>query len=158
MRYSKRLLAASALLATIGLGSEASAASGRSPLGTGLIRGGITNPRLSFETILEFGNSAPPVTVVENSSINIARVIQFGGTGTVDATIVQNGTRNYVDVIQFGGTTNAAIGQFGANNIADITQVGTSTNALLLQEGAMNTATVQQFGRFNWLSIFQFSR
>ncbi|WP_247409505.1 response regulator [Bradyrhizobium sp. 23] len=87
-----------------------------------------------------------------------ARVIQIGGTGTVDATIIQNGTRNYVDVIQVGGTTNLAIGQSGVSNIADITQVGNSTNVLLLQIGDMNTGTVRQFGRFNWLSIFQFSR
>ncbi|WP_245288414.1 MULTISPECIES: hypothetical protein [unclassified Bradyrhizobium] len=57
-----------------------------------------------------------------------------------------------------GGTTNLAIGQSGVSNIADITQVCNSTNALLLQIGDMNTGTVRQFGRFNWLSIFQFSR
>ena len=94
---------------------------------------------------------------MENSRINIARVIEIG-TGTVDATIVQNGTRNYVNVIQVGSTTNALIGQSGVSNTADITQVGNSTNALLLQVGNMNTGSIRQFGRFNWLAIFQFAR
>ncbi|WP_276576958.1 curlin [Bradyrhizobium sp. 35] len=137
------------MLAAVSVASEASA---------GSVQRGVTNRNVSIETIVQFGNDVQPVTIEENSSINIARVIQIGGTGTVDAKIIQNGTRNYVDVIQVGGTTNLAIGQSGVSNIADITQVGNSTNALLLQIGDMNTGTVRQFGRFNWLSIFQFSR
>jgi len=138
-----------ALLTAVSVASEASA---------GSVQRGVTNRNVSIETVVQFGNNVQPVTIEENSRINIARVIQIGGTGTVDATIIQNGTRNYVDVIQVGGTTNLAIGQSGVSNIADITQVGNSTNALLLQIGDMNTGTVRQFGRFNWLSIFQFSR
>ncbi|WP_245284053.1 curlin [Bradyrhizobium sp. Cp5.3] len=118
----------------------------------------MTNRNVSIETIVEFGNNVQPVTIEENSRINIARVIEIGGTGTVDATIVQNGVRNYVDVIQVGGTTNALIGQSGVSNTANITQIGNSTNALLLQIGDMNTGAVRQFGHFNWLAIFQFAR
>ncbi|WP_245328908.1 curlin [Bradyrhizobium centrolobii] len=124
----------------------------------GSVQRGMTNRNVSIETIVEFGNNVQPVTIEENSRINIARVIEIGGTGTVDATIVQNGTRNYVDVIQVGGTTNALIGQSGVSNIANLTQAGNSTNALLLQVGDMNTGAVRQFGRFNWLAIFQFGR
>jgi len=142
-------LAFAALLAAVSVASEASA---------GSVQRGVTNRNVSIETVVQFGNDVQPVTIEESSRINIARVIQIGGTGTVDATILQNGTRNYVDVIQVGGTTNVAIGQSGVSNIADITQVGNSTNALLLQIGAMNTGAVRQFGRFNWLAIFQFSR
>ncbi|UFW75873.1 curlin [Bradyrhizobium sp. WU425] len=149
MICGRLLLALAALLAAVSVAFEASA---------GSVQRGVTNRNVSIETIVQFGNDVQPVTIEENSSINIARVIQIGGTGTVDATIIQNGTRNYVDVIQVGGTTNLAIGQSGVSNIADITQVGNSTNALLLQIGDMNTGTVRQFGRFNWLSIFQFSR
>ncbi|MCK1306094.1 MULTISPECIES: curlin [unclassified Bradyrhizobium] len=149
MKCGRLLVAMAALLAAVSVASEASA---------GSVQRGVTNRNVSIETIVQFGNDVQPVTIEENSSINIARVIQIGGTGTVDATIIQNGTRNYVDVIQVGGTTNLAIGQSGVSNIADITQVGNSTNALLLQIGDMNTGTVRQFGRFNWLSIFQFSR
>ncbi|MCK1322386.1 curlin [Bradyrhizobium sp. 156] len=149
MICGRLLLALAALLAAVSVASEASA---------GSVQRGVTNRNVSIETIVQFGNDVQPVTIEENSSINIARVIQIGGMGTVDATIIQNGTRDYVDVIQVGGTTNLAIGQSGVSNIADITQVGNSTNALLLQIGDMNTGTVRQFGRFNWLSIFQFSR
>ena len=149
MKRGRLLLALAALLAAVSVASEASA---------GSVQRGVTNRNVSIETVLQFGNDVQPVTIEENSRIDIARVIQIGCTGTVDATIIQNGTRNYVDVIQVGGTTNVAIGQSGVSNIADITQVGTSTNALLLQIGDMNTGTVRQFGRFNWLSIFQFSR
>ena len=149
MKRGRLLLALAALLAAVSVASEASA---------GSVQRGVTNRNVSIETVVQFGNDVQPVTSEENSRINIARVIQIGGTGTVDATIIQNGTRNYVDVIQVGGTTNVAIGQSGVSNIADITQVGNSTNALLLQIGDMNTGTVRQFGRFNWLSIFQFSR
>ena len=148
MKCARLLLALAALFA-VSVASEASA---------GSVQRGVTNRNVSIQTVVEFGNNVQPVTIEENSRINIARVIQIGGTGTVDATIIQNGTRNYVDVIQVGGTANLAIGQSGVSNIADITQVGNSTNALLLQIGDMNTGTVRQFGRFNWLSIFQFSR
>ncbi|MCK1288246.1 curlin [Bradyrhizobium sp. 44] len=149
MKCGRVLLVVAALLAAVSVASEVSA---------GSVQRGVTNRNVSIETIVQFGNNVQPVTIEENSRINIARVIQIGGTGTVDATIIQNGTRNYVDVIQVGGTTNLAIGQSGVSNIADVTQVGNSTNALLLQIGDMNTGTVRQFGRFNWLSIFQFSR
>ncbi|TWB01280.1 minor curlin subunit [Bradyrhizobium stylosanthis] len=145
----KRVMAAAAVLAAIGTATQAEA---------GSVQRSVTNRNVSIETIVQFGNDVQPVTIEENSRINIARVIQIGGTGTVDATIIQNGTRNYVNVIQVGGTTNAAVGQSGLSNIADITQVGNSTNALLLQIGDMNTGAVRQFGRFNWLAIFQFGR
>ncbi|WP_342740500.1 curlin [Bradyrhizobium sp. B117] len=149
MRYGKQLLVLAALLVTIGAATQASAGSAQRTL---------TNPNVSIETIVQFGDNVQPVTIEENSRINIARVIQIGGTGTVDATIVQNGVRNYVDVIQVGGTTNASVGQSGLSNTAEITQIGNSTNALLLQIGDMNTGAVRQFGRFNWLAIFQFGR
>ena len=149
MRHGRHLLALGALLATIGTATHASA---------GSVQRSVTNRNVSIETIVQFGNNVQPVTIEENSRVNIARVIQIGGTGTVDATIIQNGTRNYVDVIQVGGTTNAAIGQSGISNTADITQIGNSTNALLLQIGDLNSGAVRQFGRFNWLAIFQFGR
>ncbi|MBR0839146.1 curlin [Bradyrhizobium liaoningense] len=142
-------LALAVLLGAIGTATQACA---------GSIQRGVTNRNVSIETIVQFGDNVQPVTIEENSRINIARVIQIGGTGTVDATIIQNGTRNYANVIQVGGTTNAVIGQSGVSNTADITQIGSSTNALLLQIGDMNTGSVRQFGRFNWLAIFQFSR
>ena len=149
MRYGKQLLMLAALLAAIGTTTPASA---------GSVQRSVTKGNVSVETVVQFGNEVQPVTIGENSRINIARVIQIGGTGTVDATIIQNGTRNYANVIQVGGTTNAIIGQSGVSNTADITQIGNSTNALLLQIGDMNTGAVRQFGRFNWLAIFQFGR
>ena len=149
MRYGKQLLMLAALLAAIGTTTPASA---------GSVQRSVTKGNVSVETVVQFGNEVQPVTIEENSRINIARVIQIGGTGTVDATIIQNGTRNYANVIQVGGTTNAIIGQSGVSNTADITQIGNSTNTLLLQTGDMNRGAVRQFGRFNWLAIFQFSR
>ncbi|WBL82656.1 curlin [Bradyrhizobium xenonodulans] len=148
-RALKHALALAALLAVVGTATQACA---------GSVQRSVTNRNVSIETVVQFGDNVQPVTIEENSRINIARVIQIGGTGTVDATIIQNGTRNYANVIQVGGTTNAAIGQSGLSNTADITQIGNSTNALLLQIGDMNTGAVRQFGRFNWLAIFQFSR
>ncbi|QOG20701.1 curlin [Bradyrhizobium arachidis] len=145
----RHVLAAAALLAVVGTATQAPA---------GSVQRTLTNRNVSIETIVQFGNDVQPVTIEENSRINIARVIQIGGTGTVDATIIQNGVRNYANVIQVGGTTNAAVGQSGLSNTADITQIGNSTNALLLQIGDMNTGAVRQFGRFNWLAIFQFGR
>src|SRR4051794_27099168 len=137
MKCGRVLLVVAALLAAGRVASEAS---------PGSVQRGVTNRNVSIETVVQFGNGDQPVTIEENSSINIARVIQIGGTGTVDATIIQNGTRNYVDVIQVGGTTNLAIGQSGVSNIADITQVGNSTNALLLQIGDMNTGRCDNSG------------
>jgi minor curlin subunit len=145
----KRTLAVVVLLAAIGTVSSASA---------GSVQRGTSNRAVSIQTIVQFGDNVQPVTIEESSRVNIARVIQIGGTGTVDATIIQNGERNFASVIQVGGTTNAAIGQSGLSNTAEVTQVGTSTNALLLQIGDMNTGAVRQFGRFNWLAIFQFAR
>ncbi|RXT45053.1 curlin [Bradyrhizobium betae] len=144
-----RVLAVAALFAALGAATPASA---------GSVQRSVTNRNVSIETIVQFGDNVQPVTIEENSRVNIARVIQIGGTGTVDATIIQNGARNYANVIQVGGTTNAAVGQSGLSNTADIVQVGNSTNALLLQIGDMNTGAVRQFGRFNWLAIFQFGR
>ena len=143
------VLVGASILAAIGTATQASA---------GSIQRSVTNRNVSIETVVQFGDNVQPVTIEENSRINIARVIQIGGTGTVEATIIQNGTRNNANVIQVGGTTNAIIGQSGASNTAEITQIGNSTNALLLQIGDMNTGAVRQFGRFNWLAIFQFSR
>lgn len=145
----RRALALAAMLAAIGSATQACA---------GTVQRSVTNRNVRIETVVQFGDNVQPVTIEENSRINIARVIQIGGTGTVDATIIQNGTRNYANVIQVGGTTNAVIGQSGVSNTADITQIGNSTNALLLQIGDMNTGAVRQFGRFNWLAIFQFGR
>ncbi|MBR0974954.1 curlin [Bradyrhizobium japonicum] len=149
MRCGRQALAMIAAFATMGAVTEASA---------GSVQRSVTNRNVSIETVVEFGNNVQPVTIEQSSRINIARVIEIGGTGTVDATIVQNGTRNYANVIQMGGTTNALIGQSGTSNTAEITQIGNSTNALLLQVGDMNTGAVSQFGRFNWLAIFQFGR
>lgn len=150
MRWVRQMLAVTTLLAAVSVATESRA---------GSIQRGVSNPNVSIQTIVEFGNNVQPVTIVENSKINIARVIEIGGaSSTVDATIVQNGITNIVNVIQVGGTTNALIGQSGVNNIASITQVGNSTNALLLQIGNMNTGTVRQFGHFNWAAIFQFGR
>ncbi|MDA9422107.1 MULTISPECIES: minor curlin subunit [Bradyrhizobium] len=149
MRHGRHVLVMMAALAAGSVATEASA---------GSVQRSVTNRNVSIETVVQFGDSVQPVTIEENSRINIARVIQIGGTGTADATIVQDGTRNYANVIQVGGTTNAVIGQSGVSNTAGITQIGNSTNALLLQIGDMNTGTVRQFGRFNWLAIFQFGR
>ncbi|QOZ09035.1 curlin [Bradyrhizobium sp. CCBAU 51765] len=149
MRRGRHILVMMAALAAGSVVTEASA---------GSVQRSMTNRNVSIETVVQFGNNVQPVTIEENSRINIARVIQIGATGTVDATIVQNGTRNYANVIQVGGTTNAAIGQSGVRNTAEITQIGNSTSALLLQIGDMNTGAVRQFGRFNWLAIFQFGR
>lgn len=145
----RRVLALAAMLAAVGAATQACA---------GTVQRSVTNRNVSIQTVVQFGDNVRPVTIEESSRVNIARVIQIGGTGTVDATIIQNGTRNYANVIQVGGTTNAAIGQSGVSNTAEITQIGNSTNALLLQIGDMNTGAVRQFGRFNWLAIFQFSR
>ncbi|WFU28503.1 curlin [Bradyrhizobium sp. CB1717] len=145
----KRVVTAAVLLAAVATSTQAPAAT---------VLRSVTDRNVRIDTVVQFGNDLQPVTIEEHSQINIARVIQFGGTGTVDAAIIQNGTSNYANVIQVGGTTNAAVGQSGLSNIADITQVGNSTNALLLQIGDMNTGAVRQFGRFNWLAIFQFGR
>jgi minor curlin subunit len=149
MRHGRHVLVMMAALAAGSVATEASA---------GSVQRSVSNRNVSIETVVQFGDSVQPVTIEENSRINIARVIQIGGTGTADATIVQDGTRNYANVIQVGGITNAVIGQSGVSNTAGITQIGNSTNALLLQIGDMNTGTVRQFGRFNWLAIFQFGR
>jgi minor curlin subunit len=95
------------MMAALAAGSVATETS------AGSVQRSMTNRNVSIETVVQFGNNVQPVTIEENSRINIARVIQIGATGTVDATIVQNGTRNYANVIQVGGTTNAAIGQSG---------------------------------------------
>jgi minor curlin subunit len=117
-----------------------------------------TNGKVSIDTVFEFGNNVQPVVINENSKVNIARVIEIGGTGPVDATIIQNGTRNIVDVFQVGATTDAVIGQSGINNSAKVTQMGNVTNSLMLQIGDMNSGSVRQFGNFNWSAIFQFGR
>jgi minor curlin subunit len=154
MRCGRQVLRASVLVQVLAVAAALAA----TPASAGSVQRSVTNRNVSIETVVQFGNDVQPVTIEESSRINIARVIQIGGTGTVDATIIQNGTRNYANVIQMGGTTNAIVGQSGVSNTADITQVGNSTNALLLQIGDMNTGAVRQFGRFNWLAIFQFGR
>jgi minor curlin subunit len=68
---SKRVLAVAALLAAIGAATQASA---------GSIQRSVTNPNVSIETIVQFGNDVQPVTIEENSRVNIARVIQIGGS------------------------------------------------------------------------------
>ncbi len=149
MRCITQAWAATALLAAMSVGPQASADS---------FERGRSNGRISMVTIVEFGNNVRPVVINENSQINIARVIEIGGTGPVDATIVQNGIRNIVDVFQVGGVTNAVIEQFGMSNTANVTQGGNFTNSLMLQIGDMNSGSVRQFGRFNWSGIFQFGR
>jgi len=119
---------------------------------------GVSNSTISFETVVEFGNNLKPVVVEESSQINIARVIQIGVTGPVDATVIQTGASNYANVMQVGSTTRVAIAQLGASNTAGITQIGSVTDTLLVQVGDMNRGTVSQFGRSNWASIFPFGR
>ena len=149
MRGFIQVWAAAAFLAAMSVSPEASAGSFQSDR---------TNGKVSIDTIFEFGNNLQPVVIDENSKINIARVIEIGGTGPVDATIIQNGTRNIVDIFQVGGTTNALIGQSGVSNIANVMQIGNVNNSLMLQIGDMNSGSVRQFGRFNWSAIFQFGR
>ncbi len=149
MRGVIRVWAATALLAAMSVSPEASAGSFQSER---------SNGKVSIETIFEFGNNVQPVVINENSQINIARVIEVGGTGAVDATIIQNGTRNVVDVFQVGATTNALIGQSGVSNTANVMQIGNVTNSLMLQIGNMNSGSVRQFGHYNWSAIFQFGR
>ncbi|MDR3487029.1 MAG: curlin [Bradyrhizobium sp.] len=149
MRGVIRVWAATALLAAMSVSPEASAGSFQSER---------SNGKVSIETIFEFGNNVQPVVINENNQINIARVIEVGGTGPVDATIIQNGTRNVVDVFQVGATTNALIGQSGVSNTANVMQIGNVTNSLMLQIGNMNSGSVRQFGHYNWSAIFQFGR
>jgi minor curlin subunit len=149
MRGFAQISAAAALLAAMSVSPSASAGSFQSER---------SNGRVTIDTIVEFGNNVQPVVINENSRINIARVIEIGGTGPVDATIIQNGTRNIVDIFQVGGTTNALIGQSGVSNTANVTQIGNVTNSLMLQVGDMNSGSVRQFGHFNWSAIFQFGR
>jgi minor curlin subunit len=149
MRGFAQISGAAALLAAMSVSPSASAGSFQSER---------SNGRVTIDTIVEFGNNVQPVVINENSRINIARVIEIGGTGPVDATIIQNGTRNIVDIFQVGGTTNALIGQSGVSNTANVTQIGNVTNSLMLQVGDMNSGSVRQFGHFNWSAIFQFGR
>ena len=138
-----RILAGTtALLAVMNVTSAASAAS-------------IQTGRVSVSTIVEFGNAVQPVVIDENSQINIARVIQIGGSGTVDSTIVQTGTLNRASVFQVGGTTNSLIDQTGVTNTASVTQIGNSTNSVIAQSGNMNTGSVSQFGNTNLSAIVQ---
>lgn len=138
-----------ASLATIFIGHAASA---------GTFESVRSNGNLSVVTIIEFGAQVQPITITESSKVNIARVIEIGGAGPVDATIIQNGVRNTVDVFQMGSSTTAIVGQSGLSNTADIVQFGGVTNSLLLQIGNMNTGSVRQSGRVNSSSIFQFGR
>ena len=149
MRRATQAWVATALLAAISVSPEASA---------GSFQSGRSNGKVSIETIVEFGNNVQPVVINENSQINIARVIEIGGTGPIDATIIQSGGRNIVSVFQVGGTTNAVIEQFGISNTANVTQIGNVTNSLMLQIGDMNSGSVRQFGRVNRSAIFQFGR
>ena len=84
MRYGRRTLRCTLVLAVLlagaGTASQAAAQS---------IQRSVTTRNVSIETVVQFGANVQPVTIEESSRINIARVIQFGGTGTVDATIVQ---------------------------------------------------------------------
>ena len=67
MRYGKQLLMLAALLAAIGTTTRASA---------GSVQRSVTKGNVSVETVVQFGNEVQPVTIEENSRINIARVIQ----------------------------------------------------------------------------------
>jgi len=115
------------------------------------------NQKVSVQTVFEIGNN--PVVINQSATnLNIANVIEFGGTGTVNATVTQSGTTNVTRVLQIGGTTNAAVLQAGTNNTAWVTQIGTNTNALIAQWGVTNTASVRQHGLANWAALFQFGR
>lgn len=149
MRRATQAWAATALLAAISVSPQASA---------GSFQSGRSNGKVSVMTIVEFGNNLQPVVINENSQINIARVIEIGGTGTIDATIIQNGSRNIANVFQVGGTTDALIEQFGISNTANVRQIGNVNNSLMLQVGDMNSGSVRQSGRANWSAIFQFGR
>lgn len=101
---------------------------------------------VSIETIIEVGNVLQPVVINQYGDINIATVIEIGGSGTVDVGIGQTGTRNYANVFQVGDTTRAAIGQSGVVNVASVMQFGSSNSSWVAQRGILNTGTISQFG------------
>jgi minor curlin subunit len=137
MTNLNRAWAFAALFAALSISSSASAGSS---WGAG------SGESITIVTVIEVGNNVNPVNIDENSQINIARVIEIGGTGPVDATIVQNGIDNYASVFQVGSSTNSVIEQFGVNNTSSVTQGGNNNNAGLLQVGTMNSGSTRQFG------------
>jgi minor curlin subunit len=110
---------------------------------------------INFETVVEFGRQAQPVTIDQSSQVNIADVIQITRSGAPTATIVQTGTDNVAQVFQRGASTSATITQFGAMNSANVHQVGNTTNSFLTQIGNLNTGAITQIGRSNSSVVFQ---
>jgi minor curlin subunit len=110
---------------------------------------------VNFETVVEFGRQAQPVTIDQSSQVNIADVIQITRSGAPTATIVQTGIDNVAQVFQRGASTSATITQFGAINSANVHQVGNTTNSFLTQIGNLNTGAITQIGRSNSSVVFQ---
>jgi minor curlin subunit len=113
------------------------------------------NANISIAAVVEFGSGS--VSIDQNSRVNLAKVIQIGGT--VDSTIVQTGDRNVAGVFQIGSATASTIAQFGGVNQASVKQVGVN-NALSLvgQLGVMNTGIVRQSAPTTFSAIWQFGR
>ena len=75
---------------------------------------------LSSKTAVSLNGT--PVTVTQNSQINLAGVFEIGGT-TV-ATVNQTGGTNVTGVLQFGGTNVSSVTQTGFNNSNWVGQSG----------------------------------
>jgi hypothetical protein len=118
------------------------------------LSGGFGDSHTSFVLVAAFGNSN--VAISQNSNLNIADVIQFGGA--VSSTIVQSGSTDIAHVFQIGRTTASTIVQVGDTNEASVKQIGYATNSLIGQIGRMNSGFVLQFGRNNFSGIWQFGR
>ena len=78
-----------------------------------------------IRTIVSVGG--PPVTLNQNSQLNLAGVFMVGGN--TSATVVQSGKNNATGIPQFGGTTSASVGQLGINNFTFVGQSGHSTSS-----------------------------
>jgi hypothetical protein len=89
---------------------------------------------VSVRVIVQIGSQVQPTAIVQNSSANTARLVQFGGTQQpANGLVVQAGSTNDALVVQQGPTTNAVIGQFGTNNTAGVAQAGGLNNAVVIQ-------------------------
>jgi minor curlin subunit len=75
---------------------------------------------ISSKTVVSLNGT--PVTVNQNSQINLAGVFEIGGT-TV-ATVNQTGGTNVTGVLQFGGTNVSSVTQTGFNNSNYVGQSG----------------------------------
>lgn len=140
---------AAMLVATIFGASSASAGSSKV---FGHVGG---NANISVAAVIEFGSGS--VSIDQNSTVNLAKVIQIGGT--VDSTIVQSGDRNVAGVLQLGSMTASTIAQFGGVNQASVKQIsGTTAVSLLGQMGFMNTGIIRQSAASTFSGIWQFGR